>query len=130
DFMPTFCELTGSDQIPHVDGISLLDHMKTGSPLPERNIYWHFPHYHNGPPSGAVRSGKWKLIEWYENSILETDKPAFELYDLENDISESVNLADRERAVTLKLSEDLRRWREKVNAGMPVPNKKTSVTEK
>ena len=123
DFMPTFCDLTGSERVPSVDGVRLLDHLKTGRPLPERNIYWHYPHYHNGPPSGAVRSGKWKLIEWYESSILENGKPAYELYDLENDISESVDLADREKAITLKLADDLRRWREEVNAQMPIRNK-------
>ncbi len=124
DFMPTFCELTGSENIVNVDGISLLDHLKTGEPLPERNLYWHFPHNHNGPPSGAIRSGKWKLIEWYEHSLIETGKPAFELYDLENDISESVNLAESEKAITLKLAGELHEWRESVNAQMPVPNTK------
>ncbi len=123
DFMPTFCDLIGSERFPSVDGVSLLDHLKTGRPLPERNIYWHYPHYHNGPPSGAVRSGKWKLIEWYESSILENGKPAYELYNLENDISESVDLAEREKAITLKLADDLRKWREELNAQMPVRNK-------
>ncbi|RQW07890.1 MAG: sulfatase, partial [Calditrichaeota bacterium] len=122
DFMPTFCDLTGSEICPFVDGVSLLHHLMTGRPLPERNIYWHFPHNHNGPPSGAIRSGKWKLIEWYENSLLATGKPAFGLYDLENDISESVNLAEKEKAVTMRLSGELKRWREEVNAQMPVPN--------
>jgi len=124
DFMPTFCELTGAENKSVVDGISLLTHLRTGDPLPERNIYWHYPHYHNGPPSGAVRSGKWKLIEWYEKSILEGGNSAYELYDLENDISESVNLADSLEAVTMKLSGELKRWREDVNAQMPVPNPK------
>lgn len=124
DFMPTLCDLLNADKIPYVDGISLLSHLKTRVPLPERNLFWHYPHYHNGPPCGAVRSGKWKLIEWYENSLLETGKPAFELYDLENDISESVNLADSLKTLTMKLSGDLQRWRESVNAQMPVPNTK------
>jgi len=124
DFMPTVCELLNVENKPQVDGISLLTHLKTGAPLPERNIYWHFPHYHNGPPSAAVRSGKWKLIEWYEESILEGGNSAYELYDLENDISESVNLADSLKEVTIKLSDDLKKWREEVDAQMPVPNKR------
>jgi arylsulfatase A-like enzyme len=124
DFMPTVCELLNVENKPQVDGISLLTHLKTGAPLPERNIYWHFPHYHNGPPSAAVRSGNWKLIEWYEESILEGGKSAYELYDLENDISESVNLADSLKEVTIKLSDDLKKWREEVDAQMPVPNKR------
>ncbi|NMB72396.1 MAG: DUF4976 domain-containing protein, partial [Bacteroidales bacterium] len=85
-------------------------------------IYWHFPHYHNGPPSAAVRSGKWKLIEWYEESILKEGQSAYELYDLENDISETVNLADSLKDITTKLSADLKKWREEVNAQMPLSN--------
>lgn len=124
DFMPTICELTDVDNIPNVDGVSLVPYLRTGVSLPERNIYWHYPHYHNGPPGGAVRSGKWKLIEWYENSLLETGKPAFELYDMENDISESLNLADSLKSLTRKLSGELKSWRSDVNAQMPVPNER------
>lgn len=122
DFMPTVCELLNVENSPQADGISLLSHLKTGVPLPERNIYWHFPHYHNGPPSAAVRSGKWKLIEWYEESILKEGQSAYELYDLENDISETVNLADSLKDITTKLSADLKKWREEVNAQMPLSN--------
>ncbi|MBP7731785.1 MAG: hypothetical protein KA114_09150, partial [Bacteroidales bacterium] len=75
-----------------------------------------------GPPGGAIRSGKWKLIEWYEESILKGGESAYELYDLENDISESINLADSLKEITMKLSADLKKWRENVNAQMPVPN--------
>lgn len=124
DFMPTFCELAGADGIPDVDGMSLVSHLKTGARLPERNLYWHYPHYHNGPPCGVVRSGKWKLIEWYEKTILEEGKSAFELYDLENDKSEQFNLADSLDSVTKKLAGELKNWREQVNAQMPFPNSK------
>ncbi len=125
DFMPTFSELLGREPEPDVDGVSLLQHVKSGEALPERNHYWHYPHYHFGSgmvPAGAIRSGKWKLIEWYENSILESDEPAYELYDLENDIGESLNLADSKTELTMELAEELRRWRKEVNAQMPVPN--------
>ena len=122
DFMPTFYDLLDVKETPVLDGISLLNYLKTGESLPDRNHYWHFPHYHRGNPSAAVRSGKWKLIEWYENSILEGSKPAFELYDLENDISESVNLADSMKEITTKLANDLERWRKEVNVQRLVPN--------
>ncbi|MCU0474486.1 MAG: sulfatase [Bacteroidales bacterium] len=122
DFMPTFCDLSGTERLPGIDGMSLLAHLRTGDPLPKRSLYWHYPHYHNGPPCGVVRSGKWKLIEWYENSILKTGKPILELYDLENDVSESVNLADSLKSLTMDLSGELRNWRTDVNAQMPFPN--------
>ncbi len=125
DFMPTFCELLKTGPAPGVDGISFLSHIRTGEPLPERNHYWHYPHYHNQSgmlPGGAIRSGRWKLIEWYEKSILDAGETAFELYDLENDIGESVDLAQTEKEVAKKLSEELAGWRREVNAQMPVPN--------
>ena len=122
DFMPTFCELLEVNEPPDLDGISLLSYLKSGEPLPGRNHYWHFPHYHRGKPSAAVRSGKWKLIEGYEKSILESDEPAFELYDLEKDIGESVNIIDEEKEVAMKLAADLEKWRVAVNAQRLVPN--------
>ena len=125
DFMPTFCDLLGTEPEADVDGISFLAHLKTGDPLPERNHYWHYPHYHNQSgmlPGAAIRSGKWKLIEWYEKSILNNGESAYELYDLENDIGESVNLAGRENDIVKKLSGELDRWRGEVDAQMPVQN--------
>ncbi len=122
DFMPTFCDLLNVKNKPFSDGISILSHLKNGKKLPKRNIYWHYPHYHNGPPSGAIRSGKWKLIEFYEKSLLnENNISAYELYDLENDIGESHNLANNYKEITFKLSNELKKWRENVNAQMPVP---------
>lgn len=66
--------------------------------------------------------GKWKLIEWYEKSLTGDRKNSFELFDLENDISESENLADSLKAVTDDLAEKLNMWRKEVDASMPVPN--------
>jgi len=128
DFMPTFCEFLEADQPADMDGISLLPHLKTGDRLPERNLYWHFPHYHNGPPGAAVRSGKWKFIEWYEPSLLGNDEQAFELYDLENDIGESVNLAGEMQELTDRLAEDLGKWRVRVNAQLMTLNPGFSKT--
>jgi arylsulfatase A-like enzyme len=51
-------------------------------------LFWHFPHYHGSGniPSGAVRSGDYKLIEWFEDGSIE-------LYNLKDDISEKHDLA-------------------------------------
>jgi arylsulfatase A-like enzyme len=74
-------------------------------------------------PAGAVRSGKWKLIEWYEKSLTGCEDVAFELFDLENDIGETVNLTDSLRSVKDDLYSMLNKWREEVNAQMPVLQK-------
>jgi arylsulfatase A-like enzyme len=122
DFMPTFCDVLNVEYPSDIDGISLITHLKTGEPLPARSHYWHFPHYHRGDPSAAVRSGKWKLIEWYEPAIVHNGEPAFELYDLTNDISESLNLADSMKDLTAQLAEDLEIWRQNVDAQRLMPN--------
>jgi arylsulfatase A len=123
DFFPTFLEIAGINTLPeNVDGVSLVPVLKNPDAEIHQELFWHFPHYHNGPPSAAVRSGKWKLIEWYENSLINTGRPAYELFNLDNDINESVNLADSMRALTTQLSGELQKWRKEVNAQMPVMN--------
>jgi arylsulfatase A len=130
DFFPTFLEIAGISTLPeNVDGKSIVPVLKDPKAEIHQYLFWHFPHYHNGPPGAAIRNGKWKLIEWYEKSILDNGESPFELYDLENDISESKNLADSMKTLTLKLSGELQEWRRKVNAQMPVPNVKYLVEE-
>ncbi|MCK4747250.1 MAG: sulfatase-like hydrolase/transferase, partial [Bacteroidales bacterium] len=124
DFFPTFCELLGVKTGPETDGISLLSHLTSGASLPERQLFWHYPHYHNTgmKPAGAIRKGQYKLIEWYENQLTADGEGAYELFDIQNDISEAVNLRDSLPEMVREMSGELVNWREKVNAQMPVPN--------
>ncbi|MHC4528235.1 MAG: sulfatase/phosphatase domain-containing protein [Planctomycetota bacterium] len=80
-------------------------------------IYWHYPHYGNqgGAPGSAIRQGRWKLIEWFEDGRLE-------LYDLANDIGEKNNLADKHPDIVKRLHNKLIAWRKEVNAKYPSPN--------
>jgi len=133
DFFPTFLEIAGINKIPgNMDGISFVPALKDPATEIHKNLFWHYPHYHGSGmvPGGAIRTGKWKLVEWYEKSLLYGGDSAFELYDLENDISESVNLADSLKTLTIQLSGDLNKWREDINAQMPVPNVQHSGNEK
>lgn len=115
DFLPTFCQAAGA-QYPKVDGISLLPLLQ-GSRQTERPLFWHYPHYSDqgGRPGGAVRSGDWKLIEFYEDGRLE-------LFNLADDMSEQRNLVNREAARAKKLHDLLIDWRKSVDASMPKPN--------
>jgi len=87
--------------------------MGVGSP-DRKAIYWHYPHYHGSGsrPSGAVRAGDYKLIEWYENG-------AVELYNLRDDISEKEDLAEKMPEKAAELKAMLAKWRKQVNAKMP-----------
>lgn len=129
DFFPTLLEITGIEELPEdLDGISFAPVLKDPSAETHKDLFWHYPHYHGSGmvPGAAMRSGKWKLIEWYEKSLLGDRESAFELYDLENDISESNNLADSLVTLTHEMAAELAKWREDVNAQMPVPNEEFS----
>jgi arylsulfatase A-like enzyme len=119
DFYPTILELAGLDPRPrqHVDGLSLVP-LLGGSATLERNaIYWHYPHYSNqlGRPSGAVRAGDFKLIEFYEDRHLE-------LFNLRHDPGEQHDLAGKLPAKAAELETMLGEWRRSVNARMPEAN--------
>ncbi|CAN5441065.1 hypothetical protein BH23VER1_BH23VER1_22130 [soil metagenome] len=104
DFFPTILELAGLDSLPaqHVDGLSLVPLLAGTGTLPERALFWHYPHYGNqgGEPSSIVRLGDWKLIHYYEDG-------RDELYNLAEDAGEQSDLAgsepDRARSLRTKL---------------------------
>ncbi len=115
DFYPTILELAGLPAKPdqHVDGISLVPVLKGGT-VPERELFWHYPHYGNqgGEPSSIIRSGDWKLIRYYEDG-------REELYRLSRDIGEQDDLANSEPAKVSELSQRLDRWLKETGAKIP-----------
>lgn len=134
DFMPTFAEITGAALPEHqpVDGHSLLNVWKDPESSLDRPIFFHFPLYLGGDnrtavlpkfgstepywravPSSVIMKGPWKLIYYYEYEI-------HELYNLEDDISESVNLAGAMPEIESELLNALQKWVEDTDA--PVPN--------
>jgi arylsulfatase A len=126
DLLPTFLEMTGVENLPEsIDGKSFVPVLDNPGMEVHEKLFWHYPHYHGGSgmlPGGAIRSGNWKLIEWYEKSLLGENESAFELYDLENDIGETRDLSDSLKSKTAEMAGELKKWREEVNAQMPVPN--------
>ena len=100
------------------DGTSFLPVLTDGVDDIEREaVFWHYPHYGNqgGTPGSSVRSGRYKLIEFFETG-------AVELYDLETDIAETNNLSETMPGVTAELKQLLGRWRESVEARIPAAN--------
>ena len=119
DFYPTMLDLAGLPLRPdqHQDGLSLVPLLEDGYELDREALYWHYPHYHgsNARPHGAMRKGKWKLLEFYEDMSVE-------LYNLEKDISEKHDLSGEMPEKTAELRKQFHRWRERVDAQMPKPN--------
>ncbi|MFK5974312.1 MAG: sulfatase [Flavobacteriaceae bacterium] len=119
DFYPTLLDLANIDLISeqHQDGISLKPIFE-GKDTKERPIFWHYPHYSGGlggKPSGAVRFGHYKLIEFYEDMNVE-------LYNLKTDIGENQNLSTIKPEKTAELLSLLHNWRKETNAQMPFQN--------
>ncbi len=116
DFYPTILRMAGLSLKPkqHLDGVSLAALLQGGKAPARNTFYWHYPHYSNqgGPPSGAVRRGDWKLIEFYEDGRLE-------LYNLKDDPGERTDLAARLPERARELRQVLQTWRESVGAQMP-----------
>ncbi len=122
DFYPTMLEIAGAAgdarHNKNVDGKSIVGLLKSPSATLGRDaIFWHYPHYHPGgaTPYGAVRSGDWKLINFYEDMRVE-------LYNLKNDIGEANDLAKSNTAQAKLLHDRLRAWRTAVGAQMPTAN--------
>ncbi|MBK8516118.1 MAG: sulfatase [Saprospiraceae bacterium] len=122
DFFPTILEMLGiqtdNKAKDRTDGKSIVTLLKGKKTLDRDAIFWHFPHYSNHgnqSPGGAVRSGDYKLIEYYENGSVQ-------LFNLVNDLSEQNDLSLKEPEKVKELKTMLHKWRSKVDAKMMLPN--------
>ena len=119
DFYPTILEMLGLAAMPeqHTDGSSLIEVLSGKSQLDRTDLHWHYPHYHGSTwtPGAAIRSGNWKLIEFYE-----TDE--VELFDLSNDPGEQRDLSKTNSGKTRELQGRLKRWQTQVGAALPRKN--------
>ncbi len=89
-------------------------------------LYWHFPAYLEGTdsesreperrfrttPAGAIRDGRWKLIEWFEDGDVD-------LFDLEADPGETTDVGEEHVEIRDRMLSRLRGWRLGVGAPMP-----------
>ena len=117
DYFPTIAEIASAEFDVRPDGESLVPLLRDPSHDLARNLYWHYPHYHAGGdgPYGAIRSGEFRLIEFYEDDSVR-------LYNLADDIGEKDDLSDTLPDIATALREQLRKWRSSVGAQMPTPN--------
>lgn len=117
DLYPTLLELTQQASKPsqHLDGLSLVPslHGKSDRPLKNRFLAWTYPHHHGSKhsPSNAIRSGNWKLIQKTDEATPEDQR--LELYDLNQDIGETKNLAIEMPGKAKTLEAKLTQWLKK-----------------
>ncbi len=119
DFLPTFASLAGGkvpdDRIIDGNDISNLLFGKEGAESEHEGFFYFFR-----DQLDAVRSGKWKLF----CSHMKQEEEVCELYDLENDIAESTNVADENPDVVQRLIKIMDKCREDIG------DSRTGVTGK
>lgn len=96
DVLPTLAALSGA-KIPHqIDGKNMLPSFGLSPdtlPGKERVFYWEF---YEGGFQQAIRMGMWKAVKPY------TEKP-WELYNLETDLSESLDVSSKHQDIVDKI---------------------------
>jgi len=121
DLFPTFLAASGAtldkQSLAGIDGKNLIPVFKNPKQRLNRNLFWHYPHYHAGGdgPYSAIRSGNWRLVEFHEDGRLE-------LYNLQKDLGETENKRDINLKTRDQLKLRLDRWRKNIGAQMPTPN--------
>ena len=114
DFFPTIMEIVKADYAKdELDGVSLLPILTQTGDLERTTLYWHYPHYHHQgyQPGGAIRKGDYKLIEWFEPSIMGTEGQ-INLYNLKEDIGETKDLSEEMPGLAKQLRQKLHDWRQ------------------
>lgn len=121
DIYPTILDMASVDNAikirDKIDGISFMPLLE-GKKMKNKNraLFWHFPHIYDSSPYSIIRKGDWKLIFYYD-----TQKP--ELYNLKEDLSEKMNLAEQNPKKCDELRAELRAYLQHVNAGIPISKK-------
>jgi arylsulfatase A len=120
DFYPSLLEMIGVPLRPkqHTGGVSFVSLLQGEKKLEREAIYWHFPHYSNHglqSPGGAIRSGDFKLLEYFENGTIQ-------LFNLRDDPAEQHDLADALPEIAARLSAMLHVWRQQNSAQMMEKN--------
>lgn len=121
DFLPTFKALAGGPVIKSEDdGENIISLAKRNRRM--KDIFFHFPAYlesakkdndgFRAKPYSIIRSDNWKLIYNYETEIAE-------LYDLDKDPGEVVNLANTNKHKTKELMKRLNAWIKDTKAPIP-----------
>ncbi len=111
DFMATFLEVAGAEYPTEFEGRKPLP-LEGKSLLPvlqgevrERHevLCWSVPRHH------AIRTGKWKAVK-------SKDSSTWQLFDLENDGTETSDIADREPERVRTLAKQFAAWQQRVGA--------------
>lgn len=139
DIFPTILELTGNDESPaNLDGRSLVQTINAdGSVAVHDHLCWA---KNKRDDTWVVRSGKWKLIKtkgWIHSNYmldeegLASSAPDYNypegtlLFDLDNDIGETNNVAADHPDVVSQMTDLYRQWQSEMIASHPAKKKRS-----
>ncbi len=109
DVAPTLLGLAGAvaAEGPALDGVDLWPHLSGDSEPPERELFFQVR-----PGLSALRSGAWKLVrvERPSNAAATQDSVRFQLFRIDQNVGESVNLVRVHPEQVASLVERLDRW--------------------
>jgi len=109
DVLPTLLDITNRKKAD-VNGKSLVPLLNRQEKWNERTVFWHSPNarpYATGDTkSSAIRKGKYKLINWYEEG-------RSELYNIDQDPGEQHDLSASMPEKTKELLKELNQWKSK-----------------
>lgn len=99
DILPTFMEMSGisTSAIGKIDGSSFLQEMKANAQSGNREYYWLWRDH------DVIRTNQWKMSRYIDR---------VELFDIQNDITESTNVQSGNPNVVSALLSKLEKWRE------------------
>ena len=121
DFFPTILDIAQVEERKTkqpIDGISFIPKLKgEETNYKERALVWHYPNRwgNEGPGIGTtstIRKGDWKLIYYYETGMKE-------LFNINDDIGETLNRAKDEPQRVQQLASELGAYLRSVNALRP-----------
>lgn len=110
DIYPTLMEFAGiKPAVGQVlDGVSMASMLKAPTKPIVRSLYWYYPlpkpHFLGGRSAGAIRSGAFKLIEYFDNGQLQ-------LFNLADDPGETNDLSEQLSHKRKQLLTQLQTWR-------------------
>ncbi|MFH0758651.1 MAG: arylsulfatase [Bacteroidota bacterium] len=105
DFLPTACDLAGTDIPEGIDGISMLPELTGNEQESHESLYWEFT---EAGGAQAIRKGCWKLVR---NQVISEPPGTIELYNLGVDPGEESNVATDHQEVVADLLNLMERCR-------------------
>ncbi len=112
DVMPTILSIAGIKKPKErpLDGVDLSPAIFEQKPLPKRALYWGYLS-NRGGRSEAMRDGPWKLVVLHPGAREGTyENEKVELYRLDNDPGETIDLAGREPEQAFRMLAAIKSW--------------------